>query len=431
MKMEFTYDDFRKNYLQGSALVPTAPLDLLSTIDQVKYEKELEDRKVEKRIRTTFDELEKRLGVKYFSEFERVQTRAKEIGSFVFPPYKMLLLDVACEDWLSLVDFHKGFSRDHSVHQPLTAYIVSKLLGCGNPNDSFHIGGVSLLDKALDVLIGGADSQFLRDRIAFYNANCPLLQQGSRDLWRLVFYQTAIITAMYHDLGYPWQFIERMHGFLKDETLLCGRLPKGAAVIGNYIAAHKDELMFRPFYNYGKGGKTSNDINVALFDDFLHKSHGLMGALAYWAYNNEYRTTVRTETSELVKFCQEWSCLAIMMHDMQKAYAAPGSGFPRLDFNIDPLSYIIALADTLEDFNRPNAEIDSTKSGCVITYSFPSLSVELEENGGAAVIKFKVEPQTKIKQAEMKSNDQTDLFDAGGYFDLASVGLNSMTINCV
>lgn len=428
--MEFTYDDFRKNYLQGSALMPTTPLDLLSTIDQVKFEKEMDDRNVEKRIRTTFNELEKRLGVKYFSEFERVQTRAKEIGSFVFPPYKILLLDVACEDWLSLVDFHKDFSRDHSVHQPLTAYIVSKLLGGGKPSKAFHIGGQSLLDKALDVLTGGVDSQYLRDRLAYYDANCPLLQ-GDRDLWRLVFYQTAIITAMYHDLGYPWQFIERMHGFLKDEILLCGRLPKGSVAIGFYVASHKDELMFRPFYNYGRGGKTTADINVALFDEFLHKSHGLMGALAYWAYNNEYRSTVRTATSELVKFCQEWSCLAILMHDMQKAFAEPGSGFPHLDFNMDPLSYIIALADTLEDFNRPNAKIDNTIEGCVIKYSFPSLSVELEENGGDGIITFKVEPLTQVKQAEMKSKDQKDLFDAGGYFNLASIGLNSMTINCV
>ncbi len=430
MKMTFTYDDFRKNYLQSSVLMPTTPLNLLSTIDQVKFEKELDEWKVEKRIRTTFNELEKRLGVKYFSEFERVQTRAKEIGSFVFPPYKMLLLDIACEDWLSLIDFHKEFSRDHSVHQPLTAYIVSKLLGGGNPDRAFHIGGESILNKALDVMVGGADSQFLRDRLAYYDPNCPLLQ-GDKDLWRSVFYQTAIITAMYHDLGYPWQFIERMHGFLKDEILLCGRLPKGCAAIGTYVAVHKDELMFRPFYNYGKGGKTTADINVALFDEFLHKSHGLMGALAYWVYNNAYRTAAKTATSELVKFCQEWSCLAILMHDMQKAYALQGSGFACLDFNTDPLSYIVALADTLEDFNRPNADINSTTDGCVIKYSFPSLSVELEENGGAGIITFKVEPLTQVKQAEMKSKDQKVLFDAGGYFDLASIGLNSMTINCV
>ena len=216
MNMVFTYDDFRDHYLQGGALMPTVPLNLLTTIDQVKFERAMEKQGIEKRIRTTFNELESRLGGNYFSEFERVQTRAKEYGAFVFPAYKMLFLDIACEDWLSLVDFHKEFSRDHSVHQPLTAYIVCKLLGGGNPAKSFQIGGVSILDSALDVIIGGADSQYLRDRLAYYDAGSRLLQ-GDRDLWRLVFYQTAIITAMYHDLGYPWQFIERMHDFLKDD----------------------------------------------------------------------------------------------------------------------------------------------------------------------------------------------------------------------
>lgn len=427
MNMVFTYDDFRDHYLQGGALMPTVPLNLLTTIDQVKFERAMEKQEIEKRIRTTFNELESRLGGNYFSEFERVQTRAKEYGAFVFPAYKMLFLDIACEDWLSLVDFHKEFSRDHSVHQPLTAYIVCKLLGGGNPAKSFQIGGVSILDSALDVIIGGADSQYLRDRLAYYDAGSRLLQ-GDRDLWRLVFYQTAIITAMYHDLGYPWQFIERMHDFLKDDILLCGRLPKGSAVVKTYIAVHKDELMFRPFYDYGRGGKNMADINEELFDEFLHKSHGLIGALAYWSYNNEYRLAAKTDISELVKFCQEWSCLAILMHDMQKAYAKSGGVFPRLDFKTDPLSYIIALADTLEDFNRPDAKIDKTKEGCEIKYSFPSLAVELEENGGVAEIRYKVDPKTQVQQNDMKQKDQKNLFDPGGYFDLASVGLTSMTI---
>lgn len=428
--MEFTYDDFRYNYLQGSALMPTAPLDFLFTVDHMKFERVMGENKIERRIRTTFNELESRLGDKYFSEFERVQTKAKEFGAFVFPAYKMLFLDIACEDWLSLVDFHKGFARDHSVHQPLTAYIVCKLLGGGNPAASFQIEGISILDRALDAIIGNVETQYLRDRLARYDNGNPLLQ-GDRDLWRLVFYQTAIITAMYHDLGYPWQFVERMHDFLKDEILLCGRLPKGSDVVKLYIALHKEELMFQPFYDYGRAGKTLVDINVELFDEFLHKSHGLIGALAYWAYNNEYRIETKTGMSELVKFCQEWSCLAILMHDMQKAYAKPGGVFPRLDFKTDPLSYIIALADTLEDFNRPDATIKKGREGCEIKYSFPSLAVELEENDGVAEIRYKVDPKTQEQQADLKQKDQKSLFGQNGYFDLPSVGLSRMTIDCI
>ena len=284
------------------------------------------------------------------------------------------------------------------------------------------------MKKALDA-INDTGCQYLRDRLAFYDPASPLLQ-GDRDLLRLVFYQTAIITAMYHDLGYPWQFMEQMHSLLKDDILLCGRLPKGSQVVTDYIAAHHDELMFRPFYNYGKNGLTTANINEEVFDQYLHTSHGLPGALAYWAYNDKFFSTAGEQTAGLIKFCHEWSCLAILMHDMQKAYAQ-GTGFARLDFKSDPLSFIIALADTLEDFNRPNASIntDKTGKGCLITYSFPSLSVELIENGGVGMLKFAIVEEERANQETFKRNDQRNLFDEGGYFDLASVGLSSMTID--
>lgn len=428
MKMEFTYQDFLDNYLYSATLVPERWLTPITFLDQRKFGQVLADKKVEKRIRTTFNELEARLGKNYFLQFEPVQTRAKEYGYQVFPAYKMLFLDIACEDWLSLVDFHKGFSRDHSVHQPLTAYIVCKLLGGGEPTAAFQINGESLLDKALDVIINGQETLFLRDRLKFYNSTSKLLS-GDRTLWKQVFYHTAISTAMYHDLGYPWQFIERMHDFLMDDNLLCGRLSKENPLIDDYIKMHNEELMFRPFYNYGKGGKTTADIDNSLFEHFLHNSHGLPGALAYYAYNKEYRSNAKTKESELVKFCQEWSCLAILMHDMQKAYAMEGSGFPRLNFKDDPLSFIIALADTLEDFNRPNVDIKQTDEGCKIKYSFPTLSVELEENNGVAEMRYQVNPADKANQAKFKEDDQQKLFDkTNGYFDLSSIGLSELTI---
>jgi len=432
MNMEFTYQDFLDNYYDNPSLKPTTPLEPHRCIDRGNFPESEEA--INKKIETTKKALEQRMGGEYFSKYDRARTLSLGYASTVFPAYSMLYLDIACEDWLSLVDFHKGFGRDHSVHQPLTAYIVSKLLGEGKENAGFEIGGETLMKKALDA-INDAGCQYLRDRLAFYDSASPLLQ-GNRDLWRIVFYQTAIITAMYHDLGYPWQFVERMHDFLKDDILLCGRLKydeQGAVnpILSNYIATHKDELMFRPFYDYGKGGLTTAHINEKVFEKYLHESHGVPGALAYWAYNDEYHTNAGEQTAGMIKFFQEWTSLAILMHDMQKAYAQQGSGFARLDFKSDPLSFIIALADTLEDFNRPNATInaDETGMGCRISYSFPSLSVELIENGGVGMLKFAVVEEERANQEKYKRNDQRNLFDDGGYFDLASVGLTSLKIS--
>ena len=60
MKMEFTYDDFRDNYLHSAALMPVAPLNPLSVIDEAKLSKVIDKDKINARVRTTFNELEKR-----------------------------------------------------------------------------------------------------------------------------------------------------------------------------------------------------------------------------------------------------------------------------------------------------------------------------------------------------------------------------------
>ena len=435
--MEFTYQDFLDNYATEESWLPKGPLEPWKCIDQRVFPSD--DVSVEKLLEDTKNAFTRRLGGTYYEKYDRARTLSLGYGSKMFPAYQFLFYDIACEDWLSLVDFHKGFGRDHSVHQPLTAYIVSKLLGRGNPNEGFYIGGESLLNKALNAVIGEPDSLYLRNRLAFYDNNSPLLR-GDRELWRQVFYQTAIITAMYHDLGYPWQFIEQMHETLKDDILLLGRLRYNAKdenvinpVVAEYIDAHQEELMFRPFYCYGKGGQKTTNINRKVFETYLHASHGVPGALAFWFYNEAYRTTAGMPTAGLIKFCQEWSCMAILMHDMQKAYKQAGSGFARLDFKTDPLSFIIALADTLEDFNRPNANINPSAAGngCEITYSFPSLSVDLLEDNGEAEILYTVVEEKKGEQEYFKSKDQKNLFDQpNGYFDLSSIGLKSLTIKC-
>lgn len=432
--MEFTYDDFLAHYYGKSSMKPIMPLEPWKCVDYSRFP--LKEGEIERNTQKTLKALGLRMGGEYFERFKRVQTLSQEYGKMVFPAYDFLFLDVVCEDWLSLVDFHKDFRRDHSVHQPLTAYIVCKILGGGKTADAFFIGGQSLLDKALDVIINAAEAQYLRDRLKVYDSTTPLLK-GNRDLWRLVFYQTAIITAMYHDLGYPWQFIEQMHSYLKDDIMLPGRLRYDKSVVNpqvkEYIENHKNELMFRPFYNYGKGGLTTDSINDKLFEQFLHESHGVPGALAYWLYNDEYNKTSTEPTLGLIKFCQEWSSLAILMHDMQKAYAQAESGFARLDFRTDPLSFIIALADTLEDFNRPNALFyidDKTPKGCRIEYCFPSLSVELEENAGVAELRYKIIENEKTSQEFYKNEDQIKLFGEQGFFDLSSVGLSSMSVKC-
>ena len=104
MQMDFTYDDFRENYLHSSALIPVAPLNPLSIVDEVKLSRVIDKDKINARVRMTFNELEKRMGGDYFAEFERVQTIVKEYGALVFPAYKILFLmwsaRTGCRCWI-------------------------------------------------------------------------------------------------------------------------------------------------------------------------------------------------------------------------------------------------------------------------------------------------------------------------------------------
>ena len=53
----------------------------------------------------------------------------------------------------------------------------------------------------------------------------------------------------------------------------------------------------------------------------------------------------------------------------------------------------------------------------------------ISKNGGVGMLKFAVVEEERANQETFKRNDQRNLFDEGGYFDLASVGLSSMTID--
>ena len=77
MKMDFTYDDFRDNYLHSAALIPVAPLNPLSIVDEVKLSRVVDRDKINARVRMTFNELEKRIA-KTSLEIQKYQKRLQK-----------------------------------------------------------------------------------------------------------------------------------------------------------------------------------------------------------------------------------------------------------------------------------------------------------------------------------------------------------------
>ena len=77
-----------------------------------------------------------------------------DYSQLAIPAYRFILPEVLADDWLATVGWHK-FNRDHVLHQPLTAYIVLKLLtGGGDAGQAFMVDdGVSLLDACVNEIL--------------------------------------------------------------------------------------------------------------------------------------------------------------------------------------------------------------------------------------------------------------------------------------
>lgn len=439
MEMSFSYDDYAQYYADSELLRPKY-LDPKSIVTAV-FDKDEEHE--------TFlrNQMNDRLGDGYFQKLKKSQDALYEYCKSVFPAYSFLYRDIITEDWLAIVDIHKDYSRDHSIHQPLTAYVVSKLLGGGSPEEAFHIAGKSLLDLAVEAIVSRPETNYLRNRLSALNPHSPLLKDYNRRYWYPFVYYVAIQAALFHDIGYPWQFISNLHNSMQDDSfILSPRLnPESLLNIGKVVfnydgiqglkQQYREQIVFYPFYDYGLNSKTLLDSPNDIIREALLTTHGLPGALAYLYYQQKYTQAKKVSDRDLI-FAQEWAALAILMHDMKEIYVKHSADFSRLNFNVDPLSCILTLADTLEDFDRPKAffskptKSDYQPNTVLINYSFPTREVSIKEDNGQLSISFmQVGSDDFIeKQSKRKKNEEDGLFNPShGYFDLSSLGLTEVT----
>ncbi len=129
------------------------------------------------------------------------------------------------------------------------------------------------------------------------------------------------------------------------------------------------------------------------------------------------------------------------MHDMVNIYQGedknmPKNSFLRIDFERDPLSCVIALADVLEDFYRPSATFEQNKrnkSAVNIKYDIASVKTELKIKGDEMVITYHFGKKSIANaQRQFKQKEIRDYFDAEtGYIDIGTLGLSKVRCNCV
>lgn len=439
--MKFSYNDFLhvfngRSYVFGQVFTP------IRSIDSVAMGKMAESCKKFGTVKA-FRELKNRLSKEYFYMLYPAQCASMSYSRSAFPPYRFILPDVLADDWLALVDYHKDHCRDHSIHQPLTAYIVHKLLGGGDEGQALKIKGESILTKAVDAIHSGSKTEYLRQYLRQMMPQSRLLEDDAvaRHLWKDLFYETAVTAALFHDTGYPWQYVGRLRGSIGKNDF---NLPVEDLNARHIYDTFRSRLVMYPLHGYANPlyntpAGWENRIHE-LIKDAVGKTHGFPGALGFLYLNDLVRKAPSSRGEELAIFCIDWAAVGIMMHDMVKIYQGkdktiPQNSFLRIDFERDPLSCVIAMADVLEDFYRPSASFrhDIGKDKEVsIDYGVATEETELEVNGDEMTVIYHFGSGTTANaQRQFKQDEIRDYFNPNnGYIDICTLGLSRVKCVC-
>lgn len=448
--MEFNFKDYSSMLNNGTLVYPKTFLPYY-IIDRKKYSNlEQEYKKDGIKLPNLFNQIKIRMGRKYFDKIYSSQCTALNFSESCFPAYRFLLPDVIVDDWLGIVDIHKKFCRDHALHQPLTSYIVFKLLGGGNSDKALKIRDHNMLDYCVERVLKSPETEYLRS-YAENVLHCTYLSNHEdnpvlREVIKSIFFQTAMMAAVFHDIGYPWQYIMRLNNSLKSSDF---NVNDPFPNVKHFEHSFKSRLIMYPFYGYKS---PANDCPCMwhgkleqLLSDSLSKTHGFPGALAFLYLNDIVRKYPSQDVS-CWQMCVDWAALGIMMHDMGGIYrgerksGTPENEFLRLSFDKDPLSCIVTLADVIEEFERPSVSfinIDKDRNlekdhDVELRYDASCISTELSFKEDVMYITYLYkDDDERIKNMQFKHQENEEYFDPRyGYVDLSSIGINKVEMIC-
>lgn len=440
--MDFSYKDFNKHsfYRPDSfgALGAVAPEEMSKL--QNRYDEDGGGV-----IRALWS-LHRRVTPDYFRMVYRAQTGALGYSKKVFPTYKYIMPDALADDWLSTVDWPKRYpTRDHSLHQTLTAYIVAKLLGNGEEAQSFKLpDNRNMLGYCCDRILNSPKMTYFWNYAKSVGVDCDMMSPELKKWWvKDVFYEASVISALFHDMGYPWQFVNRLSHHI--EVAEYGETMKTVCSAALTKDAIKNRLLIFPFYGYSETNLRHAPAQLEkkvteLIEKGLRDSHGLPGALGFMCLNDKIRkySQIPSLKEASYRLVLDWAAVGIMMHDMEGLYwddkkkSNPKNPILRLSFDLDPLSSLISMADILEEFYRPAAQfklnVTKTAQSVQLNYGFPCDKTEVYVKGKTLYIRYKYkESKDAALNRDRRIDEVNEYFNpSNGYVDLSSLGITGV-----
>ena len=445
--MIFSLNDYQEGLSAGAYAPPNTYCPFMR-VNRKQY------RDLEKRydntgngLRKAFRSLRKRIGREHYGSTYPIQLKALHYSRMAFPAYRFILPEVLADDWLATVDWHRPH-RDHILHQPLTAYIVLKLLTGGPDGEQpFQMpSGQSLLDECVDKILKEDGTIYLRQfliQIGVAKTDAWLIGgPARRELWKALFIEAAYLAAVFHDMGYPWQYVNSLGNKLEHAGYQPDSPTPDAVRV---LKAFGNRLLFCPFNGYILADRnapvTWHYRLHELTAKALRRTHGLPGAIGFLYLNDVLREYPIERLHPIRQFCVEWAAMAIAMHDMPNLYwgdnmaTPPDNSHMRVRLEVDPLSCVVALADVLQDFSRPIATFrdrHGSKRIVEVRYDAMCESIELELSSAASRNEFRITYQVRKGAALAYKNtriadEQKQYFDTRfGYLDLSSAGITQV-----
>jgi hypothetical protein len=287
---------------------------------------------------------------------------------FGFLPSDAIVNAAVQIEWLWYTTPFKPFYRDHLAHVMKVALTALDLLE--SSESPFVKAGETLLDQ----VSRGLASQEMGDprlRVAARRAGIRDAALRTPEFWKSAVLETTRLAGLLHDMAYPDVMAAKVERAAKPVRPRAPFEPGVDDTCRNAVAMFQHHLLASPFH----GGKlpgpdgiqgTERQIAASVF----RESHSLRAGYSLLRILEDARRV--GEVTPFDAFVMEWAALAISLHDYDKFYKvkpddkdmwewleAGNRKHIQPSFKEDPVSFIVALADQVQDFGRMNYEICS------------------------------------------------------------------------
>lgn len=111
-----------------------------------------------------------------------------------------------------------------------------------------------------------------------------------------MFYEIAFISALFHDMSYPWQYVNGLSKNLKDSNY--GEINGALLSVGEAVKKMNESLPVYPFYGYHEAtvknpSQEQEAETLEMIKKGLLNKHGLPRAVGFMCLNEKIRCNPR------------------------------------------------------------------------------------------------------------------------------------------